>query len=66
MNESHRLLPLVAGVMRMIESGDKEVRRRACIQAGTLSRVSGKLFASHLEKLIALFLDSEEEDVLSK
>ena len=66
MNESHRLIPLVPGLMQMMESEDDRVETMGNQQMAMMSRTSGALFARYLDKLIEKFLDNEDSEVLSE
>ena len=66
MNEAPRLIPLVPGIMRMIDEPDVEqIQNMGNTQLITLSRFSG-LFARYMEKLIELFLEYETHEILCK
>ena len=66
MNEINRLIPLIPGLLKMIEMEDDVVQTTANQQMALISQTSGTIFSSYINKLIVLFLENEQENVLSK
>ena len=66
MNESHRLIPLIPGLIQILDSDDETVQSIGNAQMAMLSQSSGGLIAGYLDQLITLFLEDGKADVLSK
>lgn len=66
MNESHRLIPLIPGLIQTLECEEEQIQICGCMIMVMISSISGGMFAYYLDKLIDLFLEKEQSDVLSK
>ena len=66
MNESHRLIPLIPGIIQMLGSEEDEIQSNGRLLMAMMSQSSGSMFARYLDNLIVLFLDKEQHQVLSK
>ena len=66
MNESHRLIPLIPGIIQMLGSEEDEIQSHGRSLMAMMSQSSGSMFARYLDSLIILFLDKEQREVLRK
>lgn len=65
MNEIQRAAPLVSGVLDMLTSYDDNVRSIASAMM-TIISLSGDLFAPYIDRVIKMFLDTEDSSLLSR
>ncbi|KAK7116580.1 hypothetical protein V1264_002240 [Littorina saxatilis] len=66
MNESHRLIPLIPGMIEAMENDDDMIREIGSSQLAMISQSAGNLCAQYLSKLIQHFLESENDIILSE
>ncbi|XP_070174801.1 uncharacterized protein [Littorina saxatilis] len=64
MNEGHRLIPLIPGMIELMESEEELMRQIGSGAMAMVSQSAGSLFSQYLGRLIECFLETEQDMVL--